>query len=107
MRIKHWQGYGCVNARKLSDRNYADQYVKADNGEIFYSPRIVRILVEGEHEWGLDRHDYYDDCYNWLLKRFVKGVEEKDILHINYKEDYSEHKAVYGFILNVAEKTFY
>lgn len=106
MRIKHWQGYGCLTARKISDRNYIDQYVRADNGEMFYSVRVVQIMVEGEHEYGLDRHDYIYDCYRWLLKRFCKGVGERDILHIDYDEDYSESRAVYSFILKT-ENTVY
>ena len=58
MKIKHWQGYGIVNARKVKDKNVT-----------------LHISVTGNHEWGLRRNDDYD-LYNWLVKRFDKTVPE-------------------------------
>ena len=59
MKIKHWQGYGTVNAEKLgkSTRNGVTS---------------MRIRVSGNHEWGLVRDDEYD-LINWLVKRFDKS----------------------------------
>lgn len=54
MKIKHWQGYGTVNARKVKDKNVT-----------------LHISVTGNHEWGIRRDDDYD-LFNWLVKRFDK-----------------------------------
>lgn len=103
MRIKHWQGYGCLEAKKLGDVTYkTGEYVRTSEG-VFHAPRVVQIRVIGEHEWGLDRHDDRYDCYNWLLKRFVKDVAEEDILCIEYVEEYLEHYADYYFVLRTEE----
>ena len=59
MRIKHWQGYGCVNARKVKEAN----------------PSTLHIRVEGNHEWGIVREDEYD-LYYWLVRRFDKDVQD-------------------------------
>ena len=57
MKIKHFAGYGCVNAHK----------VQKD-----YSVRL-HIVVEGNHEWGIIREDEYD-LWNWLVRRFEHDV---------------------------------
>ena len=51
MKIKHWQGYGTVNATKIKDSN------------------TLHVKVVGNHEWGLYRNDDYD-LFNWIVKRF-------------------------------------
>ena len=61
MRIKHWQGYGTVSAKKLKDSNCT-----------------LHIQVVGNHEWGIRRDDIYD-LYNWLVKRFDRSVP--DVCH--------------------------
>ena len=53
MKIKHWQGYGTVNAMKIHDSN------------------TLHVKVVGNHEWGIYRNDEYD-LYYWLVKRFDK-----------------------------------
>ena len=60
MKIRHWAGYGCVNARKIKD-----------------SSCTLHIRVEGLHECGLERGtwDTYG-LYNWLVKRFDKTVPD-------------------------------
>jgi len=60
MRIKHWQGYGLVDAKKVS---------KSEKDGVV----TMTIKVSGSHEWGLRREDTYD-CYNWLLSKFDKRV---------------------------------
>ena len=62
MKIKHWQGYGTVNAKKIS--------AKEENGI-----KTLMIEVTGNHEYGLVRNDIYD-VYNWLVKRFDKTVPD-------------------------------
>ncbi len=55
MRIKHWQGYGTVDAKKITGDG-----------------TTLHIKVSGNHEWGLRRDDLYD-LFNWLVKRFDKA----------------------------------
>lgn len=97
MRIKHWAGYGCVNAKMTHRvRNYPE------------SERTMIIEVRGLHECGLDRsHDKYD-CFNWLLKRFDKDVanlNDRCISKIDYNEHYDSEKnedvATYTFHYSV------
>ena len=99
MKIKHWQGYGCVNA-KLTERkhNYGSHDCEA------------KIEVRGNHEYGLDRHNDKYDCFNWLLKRFDKNAAQLDygcISKIEYDEHWDSEKkedvAVYTFYYNVAK----
>lgn len=59
MRIKHWQGYGCVTATKCKDS----------------TPFTLHIKVQGDHEWGIILKDQYD-LYNWLVRRFDKDVQD-------------------------------
>ena len=55
MTIKHFAGYGRVNAKRIKD------------------DATLHIRVFGNHEQGLYRDDLYD-LYNWLVKRFDKTV---------------------------------
>lgn len=57
MKLKHWQGYGTVDARRVKD------------------PRCtLHVKVSGNHEWGIRRDDLYD-LYNWLVRRFDRNVQ--------------------------------
>ena len=76
MKIKHWQGYGCVNAKKIS---------KAKSGQ------NVRLVVEvsGNHECGLIRNDVYG-VHKWLLSRFAKDCAAPgDVLNMQIVSDES------------------
>ena len=65
MKIKHFAGYGSVNAVKVSKKNVTD---------MFGNEKIELVVkVSGNHEWGLERNDAYD-LYHWLIKRFDKSV---------------------------------
>ena len=99
MRIRHFAGYGCVNAKKIYDKSYKDGEYVACSKNIYHAPRIVKIEVAGEHECGLDRSDYLWDCYEWLLKRFCKDVKREDVLDVDYQEIYGEDKADYYFVV--------
>ena len=57
MKIKHWQGYGTVDARKIKDG------------------AKLHIRVSGNHEWGLRRDDEYD-LFNWLIRKFDKSIPD-------------------------------
>ena len=58
MKIKHWQGYGCVDAKRIPNKSCT-----------------LHVRVHGEHEWGLRRDDDYD-LFNWLVKRFDKSMTD-------------------------------
>lgn len=59
MKIKHWQGYGIVNAVKVKDKNCT-----------------LHVRVSGQHEWGIRRDDMYD-LFGWLVQRFDKSLKDK------------------------------
>ena len=59
MKIKHFAGYGTVNATKVKDDN------------------TLHIHLAGNHEWGLNRNDTYD-VFNWLVKKFDKAWKNGD-----------------------------
>lgn len=79
MRIKHWQGYGSVNA-KVVKRTISTQR----------NEKTITIKVWGNHEYGLDRSDDFYDVHKWLLSRFDKQASYQDIKRIDfsYLEDF-------------------
>ena len=80
MRIKHFQGYGFVNAKKLSCK---PSKVQTDwMGE--KDCTMLSIRVSGLHEWGLVRDDRYDVC-NWLVKKFIPEADYRNILNMTIK----------------------
>lgn len=76
MRIKHFAGYGSVNAKKIADKAHT-----------------LHIKVTGNHEWGIVRKDDYD-LFNWLVKRFDKN--QKDYLEWK-KEKRPKIKIIAGY----------
>lgn len=71
-KIKHWQGYGTVDAKVLKkDKN------------------TLVIRVSGSHEYGLDcdKYDTYR-VYNWLVKRFCPDKTEMDIKSVDIDDRY-------------------
>ena len=58
MKIKHWAGYGCVEAKRIPNKSCT-----------------LHVRVAGNHEWGLVRNDSYD-LYKWLVKRFDRNVPD-------------------------------
>ena len=65
MKIKHWQGYGSIEAKKIK---------KQTKGGV----TDIVIKLSGNHECGLERKDDYDIA-RWLLpyfdkKEFPKGT---------------------------------
>ena len=67
MKIKHFAGYGSVEAKKVSKTIKTNPF-----DEKFVT---LKIQVKGNHEWGLLRDDSYD-LYHWLLKRFDKSIKD-------------------------------
>ena len=74
MRIKHFAGYGTVNAKKLYKKTLP-------NGDT-----VMAIEVTGNHEWGLLRNDAYD-LKRWLVDRFDKDAGDFS----PYRMDFSWH----------------
>ncbi len=73
MKIKHFAGYGSVEAKKTRLTKRAD------------GTRELVVTVTGNHEWGLERDDKYD-LFRWLVRRFDKTAkDDRDI--ISYKAD--------------------
>ena len=80
MKIKHWQGYGSISARKI--REY----------DIDAHTKMLVIELRGNHEYGLVRDDKYD-VFNWLLNngtRFTKSCKAyTDIENITITEGHA------------------
>lgn len=75
MKVKHWQGYGCVNMKKLK--------ASINNNE-----KTIIVEVTGNHEYGLERNDKYDIFY-WICKRFAKDCKEYyDIIDFQLENGY-------------------
>ena len=75
MKIKHWQGYGSVNAVKTSEDKYH-----------------VEIVVTGAHEYGLLTTDHYF-IRTWLLAKVAKkwmGIPSHMLDIFAYEERYDK-----------------
>ena len=81
MKIKHYQGYGIVEAKKLKTR----KLTKAERG-VEYADlplREVQIFVKGNHECGLLTLEKYA-VHRWLCTKLVKDCESfMDIIDVN------------------------
>lgn len=71
MKIKHFSGYGYVNARKI---------VKDTKDG------MITLVVEvvGNHERGIVRSDDYSLIKKWLVDRFDKAAEKMPSWKIDY-----------------------
>ena len=75
MKIKHFQGYGSVQAKKLSKTTIGNK------------TKLV-VEVKGNHEWGLVRDDV-DDAKRWLFDRFEKNFNGNYYdIEMTIKDDY-------------------
>ena len=76
MKIKHFSGYGSVNAKKLSVKNTTF----TDNRYYEEPCKVMLVQVSGLHEHGLDRDDKWlneDIAFRWLLSKFDKTVKDR------------------------------
>lgn len=90
MKIKHFQGYGSVQAKKLSKTTIGNK------------TKLV-VEVKGNHEWGLVRDDVYD-AKRWLFDRFEKNFNGNDYdIEMTIKDDYVNEN---GIDVEVATYTF-
>lgn len=70
MKIKHFAGYGTVEAKRIPpDKTKGCP--------------TLHVLVTGNHEWGIRRDDDYD-LFNWLVKRFVKTIPDYQTWRLMY-----------------------
>jgi len=75
MKIKHFQGYGSVQAKKVSKTTIGDK------------TKLV-VEVKGNHEWGLVRDDIYD-VKRWLFDKFEKNFKGQYYdIEMSIKDDY-------------------
>lgn len=82
MKVKHWQGYGVIEMKKISQ--------KTKNGV-----KTVVVKVSGNHEWGLERNDTYD-VHRWICKRLAKDCKEySDITNMTLNDHYETINGIY------------
>ena len=90
MKIKHFAGYGSVQAKKVSKTTCGDK-------------KKLVVEVKGNHEWGLVRDDIYD-VKRWLFNRFEKNFTGNDYdINMDIKDDYVNEN---GLDVEVATYTF-
>ena len=91
MKIKHFAGYGSVQAKKVLKT------------KIFGGKTKLVVEVKGNHEWGLVRNDIFD-VKSWLFDRFEKNFQgdEYDI-DMSVEDDYVSEN---GIDVEVAVYTF-
>lgn len=78
MKIKHFAGYGTVNARKLK--------LETVDGKT-----TLVVEVTGDHEWGLVRRNDPYLIKHWLVERFDKTMRDDHLVNIwglDYTVDY-------------------
>lgn len=79
MKIKHFTGYGCVNAVKIYNEN-----------------NILIVKVTGNHEQGLNCYRDWDTLllFNWIVKRFDKTRKsDAEIDKVVYQEGFERNEA--------------
>lgn len=75
MKIKHFAGYGSVQAKKVSKTTIGNR------------TKLV-VEVKGNHEWGLVRDDIYD-VRRWLFNKFEKNFKGEDYeISMSIEDDY-------------------
>ena len=90
MKIKHFTGYGSVQAKKVSKTKIGDK------------TKLV-VEVKGNHEWGLVRNDIYD-VRRWLFNKFEKNFNGNDYnIEMSIDDDYVKEN---GIDVEVATYTF-
>ena len=90
MKIKHFAGYGSVQAKKVSKTKIGDK------------TKLV-VEVKGNHEWGIVRNDIYD-VRRWIFNKFEKNFNGEDYdIDMSIKDDYVKEN---GIDVEVATYTF-
>lgn len=90
MKIKHFAGYGSVQAKKVAKTKIGDK------------TKLV-VEVKGNHEWGIVRNDIYD-VRRWIFNKFEKNFNGEDYdIEMAIKDDYVREN---GIDVEVAVYTF-
>lgn len=90
MKIKHFAGYGSVQAKKVSKTKIGDK------------TKLV-VEVKGNHEWGIVRNDIYV-VRRWLFDKFEKNFKgEYYDIAMSVQNDYVSEN---GMDVEVATYTF-
>jgi hypothetical protein len=92
MRVKHFQGYGSVEVKKVSKTTFTNVW-----GE--KKTRLV-LSVKGNHECGLVRDDVYD-VKHWIFDKFEKNFSGSEYdIDMSIQDDYVNgvEVATYTFI---------
>lgn len=87
MKIKHYAGYGAIQAKKI---------YKNDN--------YLKVTVWGNHECGLEMEDKYN-VFNWLVKRFDKT--HTDYMDISFIVILPYSKVIDGIDTDFCDYTIY
>lgn len=78
MRVKHWQGYGSVDVKKITR---AEQ----PNNRVY-----LHLQVRGLHECGICREDKYD-VVRWIGTRCDKALTDyRQITDMRVEEEWDE-----------------
>lgn len=97
MKIKHFAGYGSVNAKLLKKKVY--------QGDVNFDILLIEIEVWGDHECGLVRNDKYD-LNQWLIKKVAKvDIDYLQIKKVDfeYLNDIDGQEAIkYSFMCQIA-----
>lgn len=79
MRVKHWQGYGSVDVKKVSKEQHGQNV-------------LLHLQVRGLHEYGIARYDVYD-VVRWIGTRCDKQlVDDRQVIEMSIDEDWDEVK---------------
>lgn len=95
MRIKHFMGYGSVNAKVVKKTLNTATHNEG------YIIKTLTINVWGNHECGLEIDDKYD-INNWLVKKVAKvDIDYRDIMTMTYASiaDIDDQEAVQYYIV--------
>lgn len=74
MKLKHWQGYGSVEAKVIKRTALHLAYN-------LFASRSIEIRVKGDHEYGLMNYDKYDIA-RWLGRKSLGNFTMDEIAHI-------------------------
>ena len=79
MRVKHWQGYGSVDVKKVSKEQHGQNI-------------LLHLQVRGLHEYGIARYDVYD-VVRWIGTRCDKELSDySQVIEMSIEEDWDELK---------------
>ena len=81
MKLKHWQGYGTINATRIGK-------IEKNN-----DMRTIKIHVFGNHEYGIVTHDK-EFVANWLLARFDKETKNTTFRPYRDIQDITTHEYI-------------